>query len=126
MDNYHSVSSAIFARITVERQHTERARASGRQAAHDLAASARAAAKRERVRLEIARRPRGQTEVIGHREHRAAPKSYPSDAVGVEAAERAANPNYPFSPESIVHNANRAEQRAARAIRMARKRRRGW
>ena len=140
-------ASDRYSMIARDRRRAERALAAGRQAAHDLTASARAAAKRERVRLEIARRPRGQTEVIGHREDgrpihryvcavrprpytppekRAAPKSYPSDAAGVEAAERAANPNYPFSPSSIVHNATRADQRAARKVRMAAKRRRGW
>ena len=36
--------------------------------AHDRAASARAAAKREERRLAIANRPRGQTQIVGHRE----------------------------------------------------------
>ncbi len=66
MGHYHSVSSAVFARIVRQRAVAVAARHAGRQAAHDAAASARAAQKREERRH--ARAPRGQTQVIGHRE----------------------------------------------------------
>ena len=66
MGHYHSVSSAISARITNQRLAAERARHAGRQTAHDAAASARAAEKRAQKRHAIANRPRGRTEAIGH------------------------------------------------------------
>lgn len=68
MGHYHSVSSAIFARITNQRLAAERARHAGRQLAHDSAASARAAEKRAKKRHEIANRPRGVTEIVGRHE----------------------------------------------------------
>lgn len=65
--NYSSARAAIFARITNQRLAAERARHAGRQLAHDSAASSRAAEKRAQKRHEIANRPRGRTEAIGHR-----------------------------------------------------------
>ena len=120
--SYDSERAADFAAHVHRRQRAERSRIAGRQAAHDTAASARAAEKREAKRLEIARRQRGQTEVIGHRAdgrpiHRAIPafrarpytppelrkqRSTPSDADGVCAALKAEAPQPPTLEERYV------------------------
>src|SRR5690606_37055089 len=63
-----SAESAAFGRFASERAAAFDRRMAGRQAAHDTAASARAAAKREERRLAIANRPRGQTQIVGHRD----------------------------------------------------------
>ena len=109
--------------------------------AHDRFASARAAKKREARNREIASRGRGQTQVVGHREDgspiyraiaafRARPyvapekrteKPAPSTAHGTAAALKAEAPQAP-----LLDNEHRIAQRAARKVRMAAKRRRGW
>ena len=162
MGHYHSVSSAIFARITNQRLAAELARHAGRQLAHDSAASARAAEKRAAKRHEIASRPRGQTTIVGQRAdgrpiHRAIPafrargytppeqrkeRPAPSEMHGIAAALKAEapqpDPHYlraAFSEsagldECVRHHDlmadHRDSQRAARKVRMAAKRRRGW
>lgn len=162
MGHYHSVSSAIFARITNQRLAAELARHAGRQLAHDSAASARAAEKRAEKRHEIASRPRGQTTIVGQRAdgrpiHRAIPafrargytppeqrkeRPAPSEMHGIAAALKAEapqpDPHYlraAFSEsagldECVRHHDlmadHRDSQRAARKVRMAAKRRRGW
>lgn len=141
MGHYHSVSSAVYAKIVRQRAAAVEARHAGRQAAHDTAASARAAAKREERRLAIANRPRGQTRVIDHRDDgspvystiaafRARPyvepekrteKPAPSTAHGTAAALKAEAPQVPW-----IDNEHRVAWRAARKVRMARRRRRGF
>lgn len=68
MGHYHSVSSAVYAKIVRQRAAAVEARHAGRQAAHDSAASSRAAEKRAQKRHEIANRPRGRTEIVGRHE----------------------------------------------------------
>lgn len=175
MGHYHSVSSAIFARITNQRLVAERARHAGRQIAHDNAASARAAEKRAKKRHEIATRPRGKTEIVGRHEdgrpiYRAIPafrargytppdqrKERPEPAIEavngwrynvqstsarIAAALKAEAPQpsplryrvgtAAYNGESDVAAAldekedHRIAQRAARKLRAARIRRRGW
>lgn len=167
MGHYHSVSSAIFARITRQRAVAAAARHAGRQAAHDTTASARAAKKREEHRHAIANRPRGQTRVIDHRDDgspvyraiaafRARPHTKPEDrkaqpepaieavngwrynvrptAERIAAALKAEAPQAPISDRLKVEGvefvaqrlASRIYQRAARKVRMARRRRRGF
>lgn len=175
MGHYHSVSSAVFARIVRQRAVAVAARHAGRQAAHDAAASARAAEKRAAKRHAIANRPRGRTEAIGHRADgrpiyraipafRARPYTPPADrkerpeptieavngwrynvrptahgtaaALNAEALQgrrlwhRAADAHYAedFGSQELLESmARRADaQRAARKVRMAAKRRRGW
>ena len=65
--NYSSARAAGFAHAAGQRLAAEKRRHAGRQFAHDSAASARAAEKRAAKRHEIASRPRGKTEAIGHR-----------------------------------------------------------
>ena len=171
MGHYHSVSSAVFARIVRQRAVAVAARHAGRQAAHDAAASARAAQKREERRH--ARAPRGQTQVIGHREDgspiyrsvpsfRARPYTAPehrkerpeptleavngwrynvrptadriaaalkADAPQVRGVRQLEGvcPGEPFCSCGAVDIAlPRDPKRAARKVRMAAKRRRGW
>lgn len=152
MGHYHSVSSAVYAKIVRQRAAAVEARHAGRHAAHDSAASARAAAKREERRHQ--RAPRGQTQVIGHRDDgspvyraiasfRARPYTAPEHrkerpeptiepvngwrynvqptADRIEAALKAEAPQAP-----LLDNEHRIAQRAARKVRMATRRRRGW
>ena len=120
--NYSSARAAGFAHASWQRHQAQEHRRAGRQAAHDAAASARAAEKRAAKLHEIANRPRGQTEVIGHRAdgrpiHRAIPafrarpytppelrkqRSTPSDADGVCAALKAEAPQPPTLEERYV------------------------
>ena len=116
--SYDSERAADFAAHVHRRQRAERSRIAGRQAAHDTAASARAAEKRAAKLHEIANRPRGRTEVIdGRPVYRAVPafrarpytppelrqqRSTPSDADGVCAALKAEAPQPPTLEERYV------------------------
>lgn len=173
MGHYHSVSSAVFARIVRQRAVAVAARHAGRQAAHDAAASARAAEKRAEKRHEIANRPRGRTEIVGRHEDgspiyratpafRARPYTPPADrkerpeptivavngwrynvrptseriaaALKAEAPQvrgqrqlEGVCPGEPFcSCWASAIALPRDTKRAARKVRMATKRRRGW
>ena len=171
MGHYHSVSSAIFARITNQRLAAELARHAGRQLAHDSAASARAAEKRAAKRHEIANRPRGRTEVIGQHPDgrpiyraipafRARPYTPPIErkerpepvtptlngarlnlhptSERIAAARKAEAPQVPLCilrfrcgggdeyARLIAREDKLIAQRAARKVRMARRRRQGW
>lgn len=126
-----------YAAIVRQRAAAVAARHAGRQVAHDAAASARAAKKRDERRH--ARGPRGQTQVIGNREDgapiyravpafRARPYRTPED--------RAKRPDVGALPiagmrshEVTRRAANKAEAPQvlnARKVRMATRRRRGW
>ena len=153
--SYDSERAADFAAHVHRRQRAERSRIAGRQAAHDTAASARAAEKRAAKLHEIANRPRGRTEVIdGRPVYRAVPafrarpytppverKERPAPAFPIlngarlnvreeseriAAAIKAEAPQATHGPLTAPPTWNRIRQRAARKVRMARIRRRGW